>query len=104
MLKSTSYIFRVRVKWRVEAGQVPPYSRPRGAVEAEIDRLTTLWPRSPPQPAMLSAVLFASSISASAGFMMNPKMSRRILNVRMSEDPWFPGSTTTNVVDLSVLE
>lgn len=53
---------------------------------------------------MLSSVLLVTSLSAISGFSMSPKASRRILNVQMNVDPWFPKSTTTNVVDVETLE
>jgi ferredoxin--NADP+ reductase len=53
---------------------------------------------------MFSAVVVLSAIAGTAGFGLNAKFSRRIMNVRMAEDPWFPGSTTTNYVDISVLD
>ena len=54
---------------------------------------------------MFRLVVAFATISLSLGFSMMPKTSQRFFGLKMAgEDPWFPGTKTTNLVDFNALK
>jgi ferredoxin--NADP+ reductase len=51
-----------------------------------------------------SASVFVLVLASANAFSVSPKASQRLTSLRMSDEPWFPNSVTSNVVEFDDLE
>ena len=50
-----------------------------------------------------SGIAVSILLASAQGFSM-PKAPQRLVSLKMSEEPWFPASVASNVVDINTLK